>query len=328
MQNIMLAFAAAFAMTAVIGPYTIRTLQKMKFGQKILEIGPKWHMSKQYTPTMGGIMFIIPITIATALLGIGAMKEGNYSHIAVLCLALAFGFIGFIDDYTKIAKKQNQGLTALQKLLLQIIIAVVFIIVLRQMGYVNPHLYIPFFNVYISTSWTFFIPFSAFIIVGGVNAVNLTDGIDGLASGVTLPVAVFFAVSAVLMKIPEVSVFAAALAGGICAFLIYNFNPAKVFMGDTGSLFLGGAVCGLAFATDMPVILVIVGAVYVIETLSDIIQVLYFKLSGGKRIFKMAPIHHHFEMCGWSEKKIVFIFAGITIVLCVIGYIGILGRVL
>ena len=187
-------------------------------------------------------------------------------------------------------------------------------------------LYIPFFNVSWDIHPLIFIFFAMFVIVGCVNAVNLTDGIDGLASSVTLPVMVFFTAVGFSMDRINLALFPAALVGGLAGFLVYNFKPAKVFMGDTGSLFLGGAVCGLAFAMDMPLVLILVGIIYIIETLSVILQVGYFKLTHGKRLFKMAPIHHHFEKCGWSEEKIVFIFAGITIVMCVIAWFGVCGR--
>ena len=203
-----------------------------------------------------------------------------------------------------------------------------FILVLFLESDGLPALWIPFTAVAIPLPWPLYIIFAAFVIVGADNAVNLTDGIDGLAAGVTLPVAIFFVFVGIARQDAGVMLFAAALAGGLAAFLIYNFNPAKVFMGDTGSLFLGGAVAGLAFACDMPLILLLVGLIYIIETLSVILQVTYFKVSGGKRLFKMAPIHHHFEMCGWGEKKIVLIFSGATILLCLLAYYVALAPVL
>lgn len=325
MNTTLLAFGLSFIIAAAIGPSMIKGLQKLKFGQKILEIGPKWHMSKQYTPTMGGFIFIISIVVTVMALTILATGF-DLAYFHVLFLALAFGAIGFLDDFAKVKKKQNMGLTAMQKLILQVVLAAVFLAGLRLSGFLTPNLYMPFINVSIPVPWVLFMPFAAFVVVGTVNAVNLTDGIDGLASGVTLPVAVFFIVTGLLAKNMPVALFASALAGGLAAFLIYNFNPAKVFMGDTGSLFLGGAVAGMAFASDMPLVLILVGLIYIIETLSDIIQVTYFKLSHGKRVFKMAPIHHHFEMCGWGEKKIVFVFSAITILMCVLAYYGILPR--
>ena len=319
--------AIAFVITAAIGPAVIRYLRKMKFGQKILEIGPKWHMNKQNIPTMGGFMFIIGIAVAV-LAGNTLLGGVSVSSLAVLGLAAAYGAVGLVDDYAKIRKKENAGLTPKQKLVLQILVAGAFILVLFLESDGLPALWIPFTAVAIPLPWPLYIIFAAFVIVGADNAVNLTDGIDGLAAGVTLPVAIFFVFVGIARQDAGVMLFAAALAGGLAAFLIYNFNPAKVFMGDTGSLFLGGAVAGLAFACDMPLILLLVGLIYIIETLSVILQVTYFKVSGGKRLFKMAPIHHHFEMCGWGEKKIVLIFSGATILLCLLAYYVALAPVL
>ena len=311
--------AVAFVVTAAIGPSVIRYLRKMKFGQKILEIGPKWHMNKQNIPTMGGFMFIIGI--AAAVLAGNLLLGGlEIASVAVLGLAAAYGAVGLVDDYAKIKKKENAGLSPKQKLVLQILVAAVFILVLFLQSDGLPVLWIPFTDIALPLPWPLYIIFAAFVIVGADNAVNLTDGIDGLAAGVTLPVAIFFVFVGIVRQDAGVMIFAAALAGGLAAFLIYNFNPAKVFMGDTGSRFLGGAVAGLAFACEMPLILLLVGLIYIIETLSVILQVTYFKVSGGKRLFKMAPIHHHFEMCGWGEKKIVLIFSGITILLCLVAY--------
>ncbi len=311
--------AVAFVVTAAIGPSVIRYLRKMKFGQKILEIGPKWHMNKQNIPTMGGFMFIIGI--AAAVLAGNLLLGGlEIASVAVLGLAAAYGAVGLVDDYAKIKKKENAGLSPKQKLVLQILVAAVFILVLFLQSDGLPVLWIPFTDIALPLPWPLYIIFAAFVIVGADNAVNLTDGIDGLAAGVTLPVAIFFVFVGIVRQDAGVMIFAAALAGGLAAFLIYNFNPAKVFMGDTGSLFLGGAVAGLAFACEMPLILLLVGLIYIVETLSVILQVTYFKVSGGKRLFKMAPIHHHFEMCGWGEKKIVLIFSGITILLCLVAY--------
>ena len=311
--------AVAFVVTAAIGPVVIRYLRKMKFGQKILEIGPKWHMNKQNIPTMGGFMFIIGIAIAVVA---GNLLVGGLAvpSLAVLGLAVAYGAVGLVDDYAKIKKKENAGLTPKQKLVLQILVAAVFILVLFLQSDGLPVIWIPFTDIAIPLPWPLYIIFAAFVIVGADNAVNLTDGIDGLAAGVTLPVAIFFVAVGIARQDAGVMIFAAALAGGLAAFLIFNFNPAKVFMGDTGSLFLGGAVAGLAFACDMPLVLLLVGLIYIIETLSVILQVTYFKISGGKRLFKMAPIHHHFEMCGWGEKKIVLVFSGITVLLCLLAY--------
>jgi phospho-N-acetylmuramoyl-pentapeptide-transferase len=317
----------SFIVTAALGKVVIPWLRRLKAGQSIKEDGPTWHMSKQGTPTMGGIMFIIAMAVATLLCSIPDMKSGDFGALYVYLFALIFGIIGFIDDFMKVKYHKNEGLTAIQKFLLQLAAAILLIVLLRNEGYLSTELYIPFFNVSWHLPLVVYLVLAAFIIVGCVNSVNLTDGVDGLATGVTIPVGLFFTVAAVLMKYTELGVLAAALVGGLGAFLIYNFHPAKVFMGDTGSLFLGGMVCGLAFALDIPLILILVGIVYICETLSDIIQVTYFKLTHGKRIFKMAPLHHHFEMCGWSEEKLFFVFSGVTLVCCALAVVGILGKI-
>ena len=319
--KLILAFVIAFAVSAVVGFFLVPYLRRIKAGQSIKENGPTWHMSKQGTPTMGGLMFIAAIAVVCLSVGCECMAEGEYGHLFCLAFALVFGAIGFLDDYEKLKKKQNLGLTAGKKLLLQLAAAVAFIFLMRRFGYVAlDSLYIPFWNKTVPVSEPLYVIFAAFVIVGADNAVNLTDGIDGLAASVTVPVAVFFAAVGARIGNTGVTIFAGALAGGLLGFLIYNFNPAKVFMGDTGSLFLGGAVAGMAFACDMPLILLLVGLIYIIETLSVILQVTYFKATHGKRLFKMAPIHHHFEMCGWGEKRIVLTFTAVTIVLCLAAY--------
>ena len=320
------AAVTAFLVSAAVGRFLVPALRALKAGQSIKEIGPNWHMSKQGTPTMGGIMFIVAVLVAVLVFGWKDMMGGNFSALLVFVFALLYGVIGFIDDFAKIRKKENTGLTAGWKFLLQLAVAVAFLAVLRYFGYLSPNLYIPFFNVYWKLPWLVYLIFAAFVIVGCVNAVNLTDGLDGLAGSVTLAVAVFFAVLSFSWDKGPVGIFAGALAGGLLGFLVYNFYPAKVFMGDTGSLFLGGAVCGMAFALDAPLILIPVGIVYIIETMSDIIQVGYFKLSHGKRVFRMAPLHHHLELGGWSEVRIVLTFTGITVAFCILAFVGCLWR--
>ena len=322
----LISFLVAFAASALIGRFLIPWLHALKAGQSIKEIGPVWHMAKQGTPTMGGIMFIAGIFIAILVTGWKDFSQGRFGALFVFLFALVFGVIGFLDDFMKVKYHKNEGLTASQKFLLQLAAAIVFTVLLRYTGYLTPDLYIPFFNVSFQLPWAVYIVFAAFVIVATVNAVNLTDGVDGLATGVTLPVALFYLVVSLMWKVTDLSIFAAALVGGLCAFLIYNFHPAKVFMGDTGSLFLGGTVCGLAFALDIPLIIVLVGIIYLLETLSDIIQVTYFKLTHGKRIFRMAPLHHHFEMGGWSEEKLFTVFTLVTLVCCVLAYFGVLGK--
>ena len=322
----LISFLVAFAASALIGRFLIPWLHALKAGQSIKEIGPVWHMAKQGTPTMGGIMFIAGIFIAILVTGWQDFSQGRFGALFVFLFALVFGIIGFLDDFMKVKYHKNEGLTAPQKFLLQLAAAIVFTVLLRYTGYLTPDLYIPFFNVSFQLPWAVYMVFAAFVIVATVNAVNLTDGVDGLATGVTLPVALFFLAVSLMWKITDLSIFAAALVGGLCAFLIYNFHPAKVFMGDTGSLFLGGTVCGLAFALDIPLIIVLVGIIYLLETLSDIIQVTYFKLTHGKRIFRMAPLHHHFEMGGWSEEKLFTVFTLVTLVCCVLAFFGVMGK--
>ena len=308
--QVILACVICFAITALAGKLLIPELVKLKAGQSIKEIGPTWHMTKQGTPTMGGLMFIIGIGVTVVALGWRGMAQGDFTHIYVYLFALVFGVIGYIDDYQKVKHHHNTGLTAIQKFLLQLAAAVAFLCLLRYEGHLSPNLYIPFFNTYVVLNWVVYMVLAAFIIVGTVNAVNITDGLDGLSSSVTVPVAIFFAVMGIVWKqFPQLGIFGGAMVGGLFGFLLYNHYPAKVFMGDTGSLFLGGAVAALAFAYDMPLVLIPVGIVYICETLSDILQVGYFKLTHGKRIFRMTPIHHAFEMRGWKEVKIDGFFA-------------------
>ena len=322
MQWILIAIIGAFAAGLILGKIFIPLLRALKAGQSIREIGPSWHNVKAGTPTIGGVIFI-GASLLCVITGIGGLMSGVYEHLFVLLFSMVFGAIGFVDDFFKVKYKRNLGLTALQKLILQLVAAAIYLLALRWTGSLTNSLYIPFFDVSFEINWIVYLLFAMFVIIGCVNAVNLTDGIDGLATGVTIPVMVFFLVVSITAGKMELALFPAALLGGLFAFLCYNFHPAKVFMGDTGSLFLGGAVCGMAFALDMPLILIVVGFVYIMETLSVIMQVTYFKLTHGKRIFKMTPIHHHFEMCGWKEKKIFFVFSGVTAVLCVLAWLGI-----
>ncbi len=326
MVRVLITVAAAFVIGLILGKVTLPVLHALKAGQSIREIGPKWHNSKAGTPTMGGIIFILAMLVCVAA-SVPEMRKGDFSVLYLFLFALVYGLIGFLDDFIKVVKKRNLGLTVIQKLLLQVIAAVAYLLLLRASGRLSCDVYIPFFNVSFTINWVVYLVFAVFVIVGCVNAVNLTDGIDGLATGVTMPVAIFFLMVAMRWGDEGIALFPAALLGALAAFLCYNFHPAKVFMGDTGSLFLGAAVCGMAFALDMPLILIVVGLVYLIETLSDIIQVVYFKLTHGKRIFKMAPIHHHFEMCGWSEVKIFTVFTGVTAALCILAYFGVAGHI-
>ena len=322
-----LSFIVAFGVAAILGQILVPLLRRWKAGQSIREDGPTWHMSKQGTPTMGGVMFIAAMAVALLVAGWQELGQGNRNHWYVFVFALVFGVIGFIDDFQKLRHHANEGLTAPQKFLLQLAAAIAFTVLLRHDGYLTPDLYIPFLNVEIvGIPWVVFMVFAAFVMVGTVNAVNLTDGIDGLATGVTLPVALFYMAVSAWFGRTDLAILSAALAGGLAAFLIYNFHPAKVFMGDTGSLFLGGMVCGLAFALDIPLVIPIIGLVYVAEVLSDIIQVAYFKKTGGKRFFRMAPLHHHLELGGWSETKLFCVFSGVTLALCCLAFLGVMDR--
>lgn len=321
---ILLTVPAAFLLALLLGRVIIPWLRALKAGQSIREIGPKWHNSKAGTPAMGGIIFITA-SLISILAGIGT---GEWTHVLVLGFAVAFGIVGFVDDFIKVKKKQNEGLTAIQKTTMQLVVSAIYLFVLYLTEHLTCDIWLPFTNIHWNVGETtvgviLYIVFAVFVIIGCVNAVNLTDGIDGLATGVTMPVMIFFVLTCIGMQKLSLALFPAALLGALGGFLCYNFHPAKTFMGDTGSLFLGGAVCGLAFALDMPLILLFVGFVYIIETVSVILQVGYFKLTHGKRIFKMTPIHHHFEMSGWSEVKIWVVFVSVSVAMCVLAYIGI-----
>ena len=314
----LLAAVISFAITALLGKWMIPFLHKLHFGQTIREEGPQWHMKKQGTPTMGGLMFIIGIVVAVVvcvpLYYANAFDETLLMKVRVfggLGMGLAFGLIGFIDDYIKVVKKRNLGLTVIQKLVLQFLAAAAYLAGIYLAGGKSSTL-IPFVGE-VDFGWGYWV-LAAILIVGIVNAVNFTDGIDGLNASVTFFVAIFVMMIAGVASIFSVSIMAVAVAAGCMGFLVWNFNPAKVFMGDTGSLFLGGMVCALAFGVNMPILLLPLGIIYIAEILSVVLQVSYFKLTHGKRLFKMSPIHHHFEMCGWSEMKICFVFSLVAII--------------
>lgn len=327
------AFVLAFLFATAFGKYYIPWLKKEKARQAIKENGPTWHMNKSGTPTMGGVMFILGVTLVCLTVGFPSMLRGRFVHIFVLLFAMVFGLIGFLDDWEKIRQQQNTGLSARAKFLLQLVASLVFLLLMRQLGFLQPNLYVPFSGRIIHMpEWLYFL-FAAFVIVGTVNAVNITDGVDGLATGTSIPVFLFFVVLSMAWgkEFLELGLFASGMVGGLCGFLVYNFNPAKVFMGDTGSLFLGGAIAALAFAFDMPLVLITLGVIFILETLSDIIQVGYFKLSHGKRVFRMAPFHHHLEMGGWTgkkwkEKELFFLFSGISLIFAIISFIGVFQR--
>ncbi|MDP4152654.1 MAG: phospho-N-acetylmuramoyl-pentapeptide-transferase [Bacillota bacterium] len=310
----------AFFITALTGPLLIPMLHKLKFGQSIREDGPKWHQKKAGTPTMGGFMFIMGIVAAAALF-ISRSPDADRA-LAVLSMALSFGFVGFIDDYIKVIKKRNLGLTEKQKMFLQLICAAAFIITLQIMGYINTKLYIPFLNKEIELSIGYYV-FAMFAIIAIVNAVNFTDGVDGLAASVTIPAALAYAVIAAFLRAEGVSILLVACAASLLGFLIFNLHPAKVFMGDTGSMFLGGMIAAAAFAINQPLIFLLIGFIYFIEMLSVVLQIWYFKKTKGKRLFKMSPLHHHFELSGWSENKIVVVFTFVTVILSILACIGV-----
>ena len=322
MLRVLLMAVCSSALTGIIGWFLLPVLRALKAGQSIREIGPTWHNNKAGTPMMGGLMFIFSTILIVA--GNAFFME-EYSVIFVLLLALSFGFVGFLDDFTKIKYKRNLGLTSIQKAALQAAVSALFLYVMFRTGAMSTELYIPFLDLSYTLHPLVYIFFSMFVMVGCVNAVNLTDGVDGLCGSVTIPVMIFFTVASLALGKYDLAVLPASLVGGLAAYLVYNWHPAKVFMGDTGSLFLGGIVCAMAFALEMPLILILVGLVYIVETLSVILQVTYFKLTHGKRLFKMSPIHHHFEMCGWKEEKICFTFTGVTAAMCILAWIGISG---
>ena len=318
-----IAAAVAFAVTAGSGYFVIPYLKKLKFGQTILDIGPKWHKGKQGTPTMGGVMIIAGVLLSLLVaFGYSAAVSGRFASelhdsyrlsvfLSGIFLALGMSAIGFMDDYIKVVKKRNLGLTARQKTFLQLLVAAAYLISLCLSGMKTTT--IPFIgdiNI-VKGAGLLFWPIALMFIYGFTNAVNLTDGIDGLASSVTLVVTCAFMLASGFLYRFGINALSAALAGACCGFIVWNAKPAKVFMGDTGSMFLGGAVVAISFGTERPVLLLLAGITYFAEALSDILQVAHYKRT-KKRLFKMAPLHHHFEMCGWSEQKIVLVFSGVA----------------
>ena len=327
MLRIALTCVAGGVLSGVLGLVLLPLLRALKAGQSVHKIGPTWHNNKVGTPLMGGLMFI-GAAIICLLVNLFTIKD--YTVIYGLALALCFGIVGFVDDFCKVKFKSELGLTAFQKMALQMVVSAIYLYVLYKNGTLRNEnglcdLYIPFFNVNFEIHPLVYIFFAMFVMVGTVNAVNLTDGVDGLCATVTLPVLVFFGVVAYVNNKLDVALLPACLFGGLIAYLFYNWHPAKVFMGDTGSLFLGGVVCAMAFALNMPLILLLVGFVYMMEVVSDLIQFAYFRATHGKRFFKMAPIHHHFEKCGWKEVKIVLVFSAVSAAMCLIAWFGVQG---
>ena len=311
---------AGFLLSALAGRWVIPALHKLHFGQMIREEGPSWHKKKQGTPTMGGVLFIgatllaflLAVAVCELFLPVKVLDATPLTLTRLfggLLLALCCGAIGFADDYIKVVKKRNLGLTAGQKLFAQLLIALGYALSIYMAR--GTEVDVPFVGLVDFGIW--FIPFCMFVVVAMVNAVNLTDGIDGLCGTVTFVAVLFFLIAAGIIGYFGAGLLAAAAAGGVAGFLVWNLHPARVFMGDTGSLFLGGLLTALAFGINQPFLLVPVGIVYIAETLSVMLQVTYFKLTHGKRLFKMSPLHHHFELCGWSENKIVLVFSLITL---------------
>lgn len=301
----------AFIVCALIGPVLIPYLHKLKFGQSIRECGPASHMKKSGTPTMGGLMMLAALIIA--------LLWGQFTPHVIIALVLTVGHavIGFIDDYIKVVMKRNLGLTAKQKFLLQFILAGAYVY-FAETHIHNTELWVPFVNTTVDLGWAYYV-LAFLLLVGTTNAVNLTDGLDGLVSFVSLPVTMVFAFIAYMQGMLDLCGFSLGLTGACLGFLLFNRHPAQVFMGDTGSLALGGAVAAMALLTHTELLLVIVGGIYVAEALSVIIQVTYFRFSGGKRIFRMAPLHHHFELGGWKEVKVVRVFTFVSCVLSILG---------
>ncbi len=311
---LILSMSVTFILTIIFTAVFIPVLRKLKIKQTILEIGPSWHKAKTGTPTMGGVCFMLAIIIAMLYFRKSEGREG----FLMLGASLGMGIIGSIDDYFKVINKRNLGLRAWQKFSLQTIIALAFVTAGRYMGLLSTKIEIPFINFNLDLG-ILYLPFATFVLLATTNAVNLTDGIDGLVSSVTSVVMMFFLATSTIYGTSFI--FPSAIIGGLLGFLMFNAHPAKVFMGDTGSLFLGGAVGCLALTQANPLSILLIGIIYLIDTVSVIIQVVYYKFT-KKRFFKMAPIHHHFEKVGWSEVKIVFVSVAITVVMCIIALLG------
>lgn len=313
--DIIFAILISFFISVFLTPIVIPFLQKFRMAQYVREEGPKTHLKKSGTPTMGGLI-ILSAAAATSVLFIRQYP----GIVPVLFTTLGFGFIGFLDDYIKIVMKRNLGLLAWQKMALQIVIAAIFLYYLYQYEKIGTDILIPFTGESLDLGIWYF-PFAFFVILGTVNGANFTDGLDGLESGVTILISVFLTVAAIEFH-NDLFVITAAVTGSLLGFLLFNVHPAKVFMGDTGSLALGGFVVSAAIMLKMPAFLAMIAVIYLLEVLSVIIQILYFKMTGGKRFFKMAPLHHHFEMCGWAETRIVVLFSIITALMCLVALRG------
>lgn len=313
--NILIYFIISFFISILIGPLIISKIKKMNIGQNVRDDGPEAHLSKSGTPTMGGVIMVISLVLTLIISG-----SINNNILILLFSAFSFGIIGFIDDYFKIANKRSLGLRPYQKLIGQFVFAIILLVYQLKTSSLGTELILPFTQKTLDLG-ILYIPILSIIVVGTVNSVNLTDGLDGLASSITLVVMIFFSIAAFKLAKPDISLFAAIIAGSCLGFLIYNAFPAKIFMGDTGSMFLGGAVAGVAIILDLPIFIAITGLIYLIEALSVIIQVSSYKIR-KKRVFLMAPIHHHFEEKGWHEVRVIVVFTSITLILSIISYIG------
>lgn len=318
---------AIFALTVVAERILIPILRSHKLGQKILDIGPRWHKSKEGTPIMGGLGFILASLLVMAVFFTVRGIQGAGSELIPLALTLAFavgnGAIGFVDDYCKLVKKQNEGLTWKQKLFLQLFLAAAYVTVMSYTGHLSSTVQLPFTDKTLYLGWGFY-PLAVIVLAGVTNGGNITDGVDGLASGVTFVIGGFLAILAFSKMDEQLGAVSAILLGSALGFLVYNFHPAKVFMGDTGSLFFGALVIGSAFMMEEPIVGLIIAAVFILEMLSSLLQVVYFRLTHGKRLFKMAPVHHHFEQCGWSENRIVFTFSLTEAAFCLLAWFALL----
>ncbi len=311
----------SFGISVILGMIIIPILRRLKVGQIERNDGPQSHLKKQGTPTMGGVIMALTLLIVTAILFIvfhgGEQSETIEKLIPLVFVTIGFGIVGFVDDFKKLVLKNTKGLKPLYKMIGLLIVAVAYTLYLTQVLNLGTETYIPIVKQYINLPIWIYVPFAIFVLLGTTNAVNLTDGIDGLSTCVTTIIITALVVISVIFGVPEVSFIGCTLVGACLGFLVFNLHPAKVFMGDTGSLFLGGAIAGMALYLKMPLILIVLALVPIIETVSVMLQVVYFKKT-GKRIFKMAPIHHHFELCGWNENKVVSVFSIVTLVLSII----------
>ena len=315
--TILMSVIISFAISVLLGPVIIPFLRRLKVGQTVRDEGPQSHLKKNGTPTMGGILILLSVVVTSLF-----FVKDYPKIIPILFLTLGFGMVGFLDDYIKVVLKRSMGLRAWQKMALQIVVTGVFVFYLLKYTDVSLAMKVPFMDgVYLDFGWLN-IPILFLIVIGTVNGTNFTDGLDGLASSVTVLVATFFTVVAIGTG-SGIEPVTCAVVGALLGFLLFNVHPASVFMGDTGSLALGGFVAASAYMMQMPLYIVIVGFIYLVEVLSVMLQVSYFKMTGGKRIFKMAPIHHHFELCGWSETRVVTVFSIVTALLCLVALMGV-----